>query len=64
MFIHAFVAAVRARPEPSVFTILDGVNEVFTHFIGGGFGIAVLAKNHLSQFLCGSSNQRTTSSSK
>ena len=58
MFVHAFVAVVRASPEPSVFAILNGIDEEFAYFVGGGFGVAVLIKNYLSQFLCRSSGQQ------
>ena len=55
MFVHALVAVVGARPEPSVFAILNGIDEEFAHFVGGGFGVAMFTKNYLSQFLCRSS---------
>lgn len=51
MFVHAFVAAVGTCPEPAVFALFDGGNEVFADFVGGGFGVAVFGQDDLSQFL-------------
>ena len=50
MFVHAFVAAVRAAPEPAVLAVLDGVDEVFADLVGRGFGVAVFAQDDLAKF--------------
>lgn len=47
VFVHAFIAAVGTGPEPTVFPVFDGVDEVFADFVGGGFWVAVLAHNDL-----------------
>ena len=47
MLIHAFIAAVGTRPEPAVFTLFDGVDEIFADFVGGGFRIPVFAEHDL-----------------
>jgi hypothetical protein len=49
VLIHAFVPPVRTHPEPSVFLVLDGLDEVFAHLVGGCLGVAVLAHNDFSQ---------------
>ena len=41
MFVHALVAAVGAGPEPAIFTVFDGGDEVFADFVRGGFGVSV-----------------------
>lgn len=51
MLVHALVATVGTGPEPAVFTLFDGGDEVFTDFVGSGFGIAVFGHDDLSQFL-------------
>jgi len=50
VFVHAFVAAVGAAPEPAVLAVFDGVDEEFTDFIGRGFGVAVFAEDDLAEF--------------
>ena len=51
VLVHAFVAAVGAGPEPAVFALFDGGDEVFADFVGGGFGVAVFGHDDLSEFL-------------
>ena len=48
MFVHAFVATVRAGPEPAVLAVFDGVDEVFADFVGGGFGVSMLGEDYLA----------------
>ena len=50
MLVHALIAAVRTRPEPAVLTVLDGFDEELADFVGGGFGVAVLAQDDLVEF--------------
>ncbi len=51
MLVHALVAAIRTRPEPTVFAVLDRLNEVLAHFVRRRFRIAVLGHDHLPQLL-------------
>ena len=50
--VHALVAVVRAGPEPAVLAVLDGGDEVFAYFLGGGFGVAVFGEDDLLEFRC------------
>ena len=52
MAVHAFVAAVGAGPEPAVFAVFDGGDEVAAYFLGGGFGVAVFREDYLGEFGC------------
>lgn len=49
MLVHALVSTVRAHPEPSVLLVLNGLDEVFAHLVGGCLGVAVFAQHDLSQ---------------
>ena len=51
MLVEALVSTVRACPEPSVFLVLDGLNEVLAHFVRSGLRITVLAQDDLSQLV-------------
>ena len=48
MLIHAFIAAIGTRPEPTILSLFDRVDEVFADFVGGCFGVAVLACDNFS----------------
>ena len=50
MLVHAFIASVRTRPEPAVFTVFDCVDEVFAYFVGCGFGVSVFAEDDFAEF--------------
>lgn len=50
MLIHAFVASVRTRPEPAVFSVFDGFDEVLADFVGCRFGVSVFAEDDLAEF--------------
>lgn len=49
VFVHALVATIRTGPEPSVFLILDGLDEVLAHLLCRRTWISVLAEYHTSQ---------------
>lgn len=51
MLIHALVTAVWTLPEPTIFAILDRIDEVLADFIGRCLWIAVLRFDDISQFL-------------
>lgn len=52
MLIHALVASIRTSPEPTVLSVLDGIDEELADFVRGGLGIAMLARDNLPQFFC------------
>ena len=48
MLVHAFVALVGTGPEPAVFALFDGGDEVFADFVGRGFRVAMFGHDDLS----------------
>ena len=47
MFVFALIAAVWTCPKPAILSILNRFYEVFADFVGGGFGIPMLAHDDL-----------------
>ena len=54
VFVHAFVAAIGAGPEPSVLAFFNRGDEVFADFVGSSFRIAMFVEDDLAEFLCAS----------
>lgn len=51
MLVHALIAAIRTRPKPTVFAVLDRLDEVLAHLVRRRFRVAVLGHDHLAQLL-------------
>lgn len=51
MFVFAVIAAVWTHPEPTVFAVLDSLDEEFAHLVGGGLLITLLGQNDTSELL-------------
>jgi len=51
MDVFATISTIGTSPEPSIFAVLDGLNEELADFVGGGLGVAVLGKNNFVEFL-------------
>lgn len=49
VFIHAFITAVGACPEPPVFLVLHGFNKVLAYFIRSCPGVAMFTEDHFPQ---------------
>lgn len=50
MSIHALISTIRTRPEPTIFLILNRLNEIFAHFISRRLRITMFTQHHISQF--------------
>ena len=48
VLVHALISTIRACPEPSVFAILDSLNEELANLVGCGLRIAMLVEHDLS----------------
>jgi len=52
VLVHALFAAVRTRPEPTIFAVLDGLDKILAYFVRCSLGIAVFRiDNFLQLFL-------------
>lgn len=51
MFIHAFITPIGANPEPTIFLVLDGLDEVLADLVGRRSRVPLLAKDDLAQLL-------------
>lgn len=49
MSIHALITTVWTRPEPTIFSVLDCLNEVFADFLSRRPWITMLAKHHITK---------------
>ena len=50
MPVHAFVAAIRTRPEPAVLAFFNGGDEIFADFISRGFRVTMFVEDDLAKF--------------
>lgn len=46
MLIKTFVSTIWTLPEPSIFLVLDSLDEVLADFVGRSLGIAMLAQHN------------------
>ena len=46
MLVHALITSIRTHPEPTVFLVLDGLNEVLADLVSRRPRVPVLAKNN------------------
>ena len=51
MSVHTLVPTIWTLPEPTIFTVLDGIDEIFTYFIRRRLRVTMLGHDHLSKFL-------------
>jgi hypothetical protein len=49
MSIHALITTIRTSPEPTIFLILNRLNEIFAHFVGSRLRIPMFTQHHISQ---------------
>lgn len=50
MSVHALITTIRTRPEPTIFLILNRLDEIFAHFVGRRLRIPMFTQHHISQF--------------
>lgn len=43
MLVHALVATIGTGPEPAIFAVFNGIDEILAHLIRGGFWVPMLA---------------------